>query len=98
MAAGAGVGACLDADAEAMAIGVGGAARGVGAGPGGTARVFMAVAARVGSLAYRAGISVPVGDATLGHVFNVLGQPLDVVRERVRPGSREDPGLAHAAA
>ena len=25
-----------------------------------------------------AGISVPVGDATLGHVFNVLGQPLDV--------------------
>src|SRR5437764_11359795 len=23
-------------------------------------------------------ISVPVGDATLGHVFNVLGQPLDV--------------------
>ena len=33
-----------------------------------------------------AGISVPVGDATLGHVFNVLGQPLDVpsieVKER----------------
>ena len=32
------------------------------------------------------GISVPVGDATLGHVFNVLGQPLDVpsieVKER----------------
>ena len=25
-----------------------------------------------------AGISVPVGDATLGHVFNVLGEPLDV--------------------
>jgi F-type H+-transporting ATPase subunit beta len=25
-----------------------------------------------------AAISVPVGDATLGHVFNVLGQPLDV--------------------
>ena len=25
-----------------------------------------------------AGISVPVGDVTLGHVFNVLGQPLDV--------------------
>jgi F-type H+/Na+-transporting ATPase subunit beta len=24
------------------------------------------------------GISVPVGDATLGHVFNVLGDPLDV--------------------
>jgi F-type H+-transporting ATPase subunit beta len=24
------------------------------------------------------GISVPVGDATLGHVFNVLGEPLDV--------------------
>jgi F-type H+-transporting ATPase subunit beta len=24
------------------------------------------------------GISVPVGDSTLGHVFNVLGQPLDV--------------------
>src|SRR5262249_54000155 len=23
------------------------------------------------------GISVPVGDATLGHVFNVLGKPLD---------------------
>ncbi len=26
------------------------------------------------------GISVPVGDATLGHVFNVLGEPLDVDR------------------
>src|SRR5690606_3414801 len=25
-----------------------------------------------------AGISVPVGDAVLGHVFNVLGEPLDV--------------------
>src|SRR5437660_6611860 len=25
-----------------------------------------------------AAISVPVGDATLGHVFNVLGEPLDV--------------------
>jgi F-type H+-transporting ATPase subunit beta len=24
------------------------------------------------------GISVPVGDATLGHVFNVIGEPLDV--------------------
>ncbi|MCB1272750.1 MAG: F0F1 ATP synthase subunit beta, partial [Microthrixaceae bacterium] len=24
------------------------------------------------------GISVPVGDVTLGHVFNVLGEPLDV--------------------
>ncbi|MFI5045160.1 MAG: F0F1 ATP synthase subunit beta, partial [Acidimicrobiales bacterium] len=24
------------------------------------------------------GITVPVGDATLGHVFNVLGEPLDV--------------------
>ncbi|MBW3643447.1 MAG: F0F1 ATP synthase subunit beta, partial [Actinobacteria bacterium] len=24
------------------------------------------------------GISVPVGDAVLGHVFNVLGEPLDV--------------------
>ncbi|MCZ7631150.1 MAG: hypothetical protein M5U19_19835 [Microthrixaceae bacterium] len=24
------------------------------------------------------GITVPVGDVTLGHVFNVLGQPLDV--------------------
>ena len=26
------------------------------------------------------GISVPVGDATLGHVFNVIGEPLDVDR------------------
>ncbi len=25
-----------------------------------------------------AGISVPVGDATLGHIFNVIGEPLDV--------------------
>ncbi|MCP5027458.1 MAG: F0F1 ATP synthase subunit beta, partial [Actinomycetia bacterium] len=25
-----------------------------------------------------AGISVPVGDVTLGHVWNVIGQPLDV--------------------
>ncbi len=30
-----------------------------------------------------AGISVPVGDATLGHVFNVLGQPLDVASVEV---------------
>src|SRR5437764_13541174 len=28
-----------------------------------------------------AAISVPVGDATLGHVFNVLGQPLDVAAD-----------------
>jgi F-type H+-transporting ATPase subunit beta len=31
-----------------------------------------------------AGISVPVGDATLGHVFNVLGQPLDVPSVEVK--------------
>jgi F-type H+-transporting ATPase subunit beta len=34
------------------------------------------------------GISVPVGDVTLGHVFNVLGEPLDV--ESVEAGERWD--------
>jgi F-type H+-transporting ATPase subunit beta len=34
------------------------------------------------------GISVPVGDVTLGHVFNVLGEPLDV--ESVDAGERWD--------
>ncbi len=31
-----------------------------------------------------AAISVPVGDATKGHVFNALGQPLDVAERRRR--------------
>ncbi len=31
------------------------------------------------------GISVPVGDAVLGHVFNVLGEPLDVTVEELGP-------------
>ncbi len=30
-----------------------------------------------------AGISVPVGDATLGHVFNVIGEPLDITSEQL---------------
>ncbi len=29
------------------------------------------------------GITVPVGDAVLGHVFNVIGQPLDVTTEEL---------------
>ncbi len=29
------------------------------------------------------GISVPVGDAVLGHVFNVLGEPLDITSEEL---------------
>ena len=29
------------------------------------------------------GITVPVGDAVLGHVFNVIGQPLDVTSEEL---------------
>ena len=29
------------------------------------------------------GITVPVGDVTLGHVFNVLGEPLDVTSEEL---------------
>ena len=29
------------------------------------------------------GITVPVGDATLGHVFNVIGEPLDVTVEEL---------------
>src|SRR3974390_3148226 len=28
------------------------------------------------------GISVPVGDGTLGHVWNVIGEPLDITREQ----------------
>jgi F-type H+/Na+-transporting ATPase subunit beta len=30
-----------------------------------------------------AGITVPVGDAVLGHVFNVIGEPLDVTSEEL---------------
>ena len=30
-----------------------------------------------------AGITVPVGDAVLGHVFNVIGEPLDVTEEEL---------------
>jgi F-type H+/Na+-transporting ATPase subunit beta len=30
-----------------------------------------------------AGITVPVGDGTLGHVFNVIGQPLDVAESEL---------------
>ena len=30
-----------------------------------------------------AGITVPVGDATLGHVFNVIGEPLDITSEQL---------------
>ncbi len=30
-----------------------------------------------------AGITVPVGDATLGHVFNVIGEPLDITSEEL---------------
>src|SRR6187551_2795322 len=30
-----------------------------------------------------AAISVPVGDVTLGHVFNVLGKPLDVAEDKL---------------
>ena len=30
-----------------------------------------------------AGISVPVGDVTLGHVFNVIGEPLDITSEQL---------------
>ena len=48
-----------------------------------------------------AGITVPVGDVTLGHVFNVIGEPLDVPTRRGRrplgdppPG----PGVRHARA
>src|SRR5687768_4568131 len=29
------------------------------------------------------GITVPVGDGTLGHVFNVIGQPLDITSEEL---------------
>ncbi len=39
------------------------------------------------------GITVPVGDATLGHVFNVLGEPLDVESVEV-----EDRWAIHRAA
>ena len=30
-----------------------------------------------------AGITVPVGDVTLGHVWNVIGEPLDVAPSEV---------------
>ncbi|MCB1039727.1 MAG: F0F1 ATP synthase subunit beta, partial [Acidimicrobiales bacterium] len=30
-----------------------------------------------------AGITVPVGDKTLGHVFNVIGEPLDITSEEL---------------
>src|SRR5437773_8949166 len=33
-------------------------------------------------------ISVPVGDATLGHVWNVLGLPLDTDAEKIEIGER----------
>src|SRR5262249_36851716 len=33
-------------------------------------------------------ITVPVGDATLGHVFNVLGRPLDVSEDEVHAETR----------
>ncbi|HTY73032.1 MAG TPA: F0F1 ATP synthase subunit beta [Actinomycetes bacterium] len=33
-------------------------------------------------------ISVPVGNATLGHVFNVLGKPLDVPEEEIQAETR----------
>src|ERR1700710_2192215 len=29
------------------------------------------------------GIQVPVGDATLGHVWNVIGEPLDITQSEV---------------
>ncbi|WP_243355925.1 F0F1 ATP synthase subunit beta [Bacillus litorisediminis] len=35
-------------------------------------------------------ISVPVGDATLGRVFNVLGEPIDLAGD-VQEGTRRDP-------
>src|SRR3954453_9113819 len=45
-----------------------------------------------------AAISVPVGDVTLGHVFNVLGQPLDVAEDKLEikgrwPLHRQSPPL-----
>src|SRR3954463_11930937 len=45
-----------------------------------------------------AAISVPVGDVTLGHVFNVLGQPLDVAEDKLEikerwPIHRQSPPL-----
>ena len=36
------------------------------------------------------GISVPVGDVTLGHVFNVIGQPLDVSEDSLDITERWD--------
>jgi F-type H+-transporting ATPase subunit beta len=35
-----------------------------------------------------AGITVPVGDVTLGHVWNVIGEPLDVTADQVDIGDR----------
>jgi F-type H+/Na+-transporting ATPase subunit beta len=35
-----------------------------------------------------AGISVPVGPGTLGHIYNVLGQPLDVDESEINPDTR----------
>ena len=29
------------------------------------------------------GITMPVGDGVLGHVFNVLGEPLDIARDQL---------------
>ena len=34
------------------------------------------------------GITMPVGDGVLGHVFNVIGEPLDIDRSRSSPTSR----------
>ncbi|MCB1284527.1 MAG: F0F1 ATP synthase subunit beta, partial [Microthrixaceae bacterium] len=36
------------------------------------------------------GINVPVGDATLGHVFNVIGEPLDVAADTLDVKERWD--------
>ena len=50
------------------------------------------------------GISVPVGDATLGHVFNVIGEPLDADADRSKSVDRalgdppRGPGVRHARA
>jgi F-type H+-transporting ATPase subunit beta len=34
------------------------------------------------------GITVPVGDVTLGHIWNVIGEPLDVAAEDINIGER----------
>jgi len=33
-------------------------------------------------------ITVPVGPGTLGHIYNVLGQPLDVSEDQIKPDTR----------